>query len=243
MPGLALNTFPDVERALFVVAHPDDIDFAAGGTVAAMTDAGIEVTYCLATRGDQGGYDDTPRDQMPALREKEQRAAGAVLGVSDIRFLGFRDGHLEVSLELRRAVARVIRAVRPGLVVTHNPERNWTAMPANHPDHMAVGEATLRAVYPDARNPFAFPELLDDEGLDPWIVHEVWVMGPETVDHVVDMTDHAERKVAALQAHVSQTSHTDLPSLLRTWNGGVAERAGLAEGRLAEAFRRVLIPM
>lgn len=239
----SLLTAPDVARALFVVAHPDDIDFASGGTVAALTDAGVEVTYCLATRGDQGGFDDTPREHMPALREKEQRAAAAVLGVTDVRFLDFRDGHVEVSLDVRRAISRVIRAVRPELVVTHDPERNWSAMPANHPDHMAVGEATLRAVYPDARNPFAFPELLDDEALEPWTVREVWIMGTEHPEHVLDMTDALDRKVAALREHVSQTRGSDLEGLLRGWNGSVAQAAGLAEGRLAEAYRRVLIPM
>ena len=181
---------------------------------------------------------------MGPLREREQRAAAAEVGVDDVRFLdGERDGHVVANLELRAKISRVIRQVRPQLVVTHNPEWNWSAMPANHPDHMAVGEATVRAVYPDARNPFAFPELVADEGLEPWTVHELWVLGLEPNDHVVDITEQLPRKIAALGAHRSQTAHADIPRLLEQWNGGIARGAGLGEGRYAEAFRRVLIPM
>lgn len=180
---------------------------------------------------------------MPALREKEQRAAAAELGVDDVRFLDELDGHVEITLALRGAISRVIRQVKPELVLTHSPERNWTAMPANHPDHMAVGEATLRAVYPDARNPFAFPELLADEGLEPWTVREVWIVGDEHADHVVDITATLPRKIAALRAHASQTADADLDGLLKGWNGGIAEVAGLGADAYAESFRRVLIPM
>lgn len=223
------------------MAHPDDADFTAAGTVAGWTAAGIEVTYCIATRGDQGGFDDTPRDQVPVIREREQRAAAAVLGVTDVVFLDHRDGYLEVSLDLRRDISRVIRQVRPQRVLALSPERNWSAMPANHPDHLAVGEATLRAVYPDARNQFAFPELIDVEGLQPWTVPEVWICGSETVNHTVDITDFMPTKIAALREHASQTTHADLEAMLRGWNGGVAAAAGLPAGRLAEAFRIVTI--
>ncbi|MHA3703674.1 PIG-L deacetylase family protein [Jatrophihabitans sp. YIM 134969] len=234
---------PEIARALVVVAHPDDIDFSCAGTVARMTDAGIAVTYLLATRGDQGGFDDTPREEIGPLREREQRAAAAEVGVEDVRFLDERDGHVEPSLALRAGISRVIRQVRPELVVTHNPEWNWDAMPANHPDHMAVGEATTRAVYPDARNPFAFPELLQDEGLEAWTVHELWVLGLQPSNHVVDITEQLPRKIAALGAHASQTAHADIPQLLEGWNGGIAREAGLGTGRYAENFRRVLIAM
>lgn len=242
-PAPLVDGLPAIARALCVVAHPDDIDFACSGTVARLTDLGVAVTYLLATRGDQGGFDDTPREQMPLVREREQRAAAAEVGVDDVRFLDERDGHVEASLALRTAISRVIRQVRPELVITHNPEWNWSAMPANHPDHMAVGEATVRAVYPDARNPFAFPELLGEEGLEPWAVHELWVSGHERADHVVDITGQLPRKVAALRAHVSQTAHADIEGVLEGWNGGIARGAGLGPGRYAEDFRRVLIPL
>jgi LmbE family N-acetylglucosaminyl deacetylase len=145
-----------VERVLAVMAHPDDVDFGAAGTIRAWTDAGIEVTYCLITNGDAGGFDPAvPRSEIPAIRQAEQRAAGAVLGVTDVRFLGYRDGELSVSHELRRDISRVIRQVRPDRMLIQSPERNWRRIQASHPDHLAAGEAAIQAVYPDARNPFA----------------------------------------------------------------------------------------
>jgi LmbE family N-acetylglucosaminyl deacetylase len=234
---------PDISRVLVVAAHPDDIDFGAAGTVAAWTAAGIEVAYCIATYGDAGGFDETPREQIPALREAEQRAAAKVVGVGDVVFLGYPDGAVTVSLDLRRDIARQIRRVRPQRVLLPSPERNWERIPASHPDHLAVGEATMCAVYPDARNPFAFPELLAAEGLDAWTVPEVWVMASEDANHYVDVTDTFAAKLAALRAHVTQTAHRDdLPDILRGWLGRNAQAGGLPDGRLAEAFRVASIP-
>lgn len=228
----------EVERALVVMAHPDDADYSAAGTIAGWTDAGIEVTLLLCTRGEQGGFDETPRDQMPAIREREQRAAAAELGVSDVRFLdGWRDGWLEPSWELQHAIVRVLRQVRPQRVLCQSPQRLLQRLQASHPDHLAAGEATVRAVYPASENRFAWPELLDD-GLQPWKVIELWIAGHLEMPHVVDITENFPRKVAALTAHASQTAHQGerLEGMLRGWNGGNAERAGLPAGRLAEAF-------
>ena len=231
----------EVERVLIVAAHPDDIDFGAAGTVATFTDAGVAVTYLLCTYGDQGGFDDTPREQMPALREAEQRKAAAEVGVDDVRFLeGYRDGWLEPTWQLQRDIVRVIRQVRPQRVVLPSPERNWTILQASHPDHLAAGEAAIRAVYPAARNPFAWPELMSEEGLRPWTVHEVWLMAHADSPHAVDITDVFDREVAALRAHASQTSHMeDLEGMLRGWGSARARVAGLGEGRLAETFKVV----
>ncbi|HEY8339392.1 MAG TPA: PIG-L deacetylase family protein [Egibacteraceae bacterium] len=234
-----------VERVLVVCAHPDDIDFGASGSVAGWTDAGIEVTYCLVTDGDAGGFDrEVPREEIPRIRRAEQIAAAAVVGVTDVRFLGYPDGRLTPSLELRRDLSRVIRQVRPQRVVCQSPERNWASVYASHPDHRAAGEATLDAVYPDARNPFAHPELLQEEGLEPHIVHEVWVMGGPQPDHYVDVTDQFERKVAALREHRSQLTDPtgEPPAVLRDLMRRNAEAGGLPEGRLAEAFKVVHIP-
>jgi len=236
-------TDAEVDRALVIVAHPDDIDFGAAGTIAGWTAAGMEVAYCVATYGDAGGFDDTPREQMPVLREAEQRAAAKVLGVDDVTFLGYPDGAVTVTLDLRRDISRQIRRVRPQRVLLPSPERNWQRIPASHPDHLAVGEAAMCAVYPDARNPFAHPELLADEGLDAWTVLEVWVMGAPQPDHYVDITDTFESKLAALQAHVTQTAHfDDLDGFLRRMSSANAVAGGLPEGRLAEVFRVVTIP-
>lgn len=234
----------DVERALVVTAHPDDVDFGAAGTVATWTKAGIEVAYCICTSGDAGGFDDTPREAMPALREAEQRAAAAEVGVSDLEFLGYLDGRLTVSLELRRDLSRVIRRLRPQRVLTHSPEFFWPRLGASHPDHRAVGEATLDAVYPDARNPFAHPELLAEEGLEPWTVLEVWLMSApeERRNHAVDVTDVVEAKLAALRAHESQTAHMDgLDDRIRTWLAATASQYGLGADRLGEVFQVISI--
>jgi LmbE family N-acetylglucosaminyl deacetylase len=229
-----------VERALCVVAHPDDLDFGSAGTIAGWTAAGTEVVYCIVTDGDAGGFDDTPRDQMGPLRQAEQRAAAAAVGVTDVRFLGYPDGRLELTLDLRRDISRVIRQVRPQRVLTSSPERFWDRIGASHPDHMTVGESTLRAVYPDARNPFAFPELLADEGLEAWTVSEVWLGASPRADHAVDVTDVVEQKFKALKSHVSQVSHNpDLEKFVTGWMSQTAQRFGLSEGRLAEAFHVV----
>ena len=226
----------EVERVLVVTAHPDDVDFGAAGTVASWVAKGIEVSYCILTNGDQGGFDDTPRDQMGPMRQREQRAAGAVVGVTDIEFLGHRDGHLAPSVALRGEVVRAIRRVRPQRMLIQSPERNWERIGASHPDHLAAGEIAIQAVYPDARNEFAFPGLLAD-GLQPWTVQEVWVMGNSRRTHFVDITETIDLKLAALRAHVSQTSHMDnLEELIRGWAAQNAADGGLAEGRLAEGF-------
>lgn len=230
-----------VQRILVVTAHPDDVDFGAGGTVAGWTSAGIDVVYCVITDGDAGGFDpDVPRSQIPAIRRREQAAAAACEGVTDVRFLGYRDGELTVTHDLRRDISRVIRHVRPQRMVVQSPERNWQRIAASHPDHLAAGEAAMQAVYPDARNPFAHPTLLNDEGLDAWVVPEVWVMGSAAPDHWVDVTETFPRKLAALRAHESQTSHlADLEAMLRGWLSMNAGSAGLPAGRLAEAFKVV----
>jgi LmbE family N-acetylglucosaminyl deacetylase len=229
---------PDVERALVIVAHPDDVDFGAAGTVARWVSEGIDVTYCLVTRGEAGGFDDTPRDQVPGLREAEQRAAAAAVGVTDLEFLpGYADGRVYVTHELRRDLSRVIRRHRPDRLLTQSPLRRWDRVGIGHPDHIATGEAAWCAVYPDARNPFAHPELLADEGLEPWAVREVWFMGSPNPDHFVDITATFPQKLMALQAHTSQTSHLDdLEGMLRDFLSANAAAAGLPAGHLAEAF-------
>jgi LmbE family N-acetylglucosaminyl deacetylase len=231
---------PELRRALAVVAHPDDIDFGMAGTIARLTSDGVEVSYCLVTSGDAGGDSSTLNSEERArLRESEQGAAAFEVGVRDLTFLKYPDGRVEVTLDLRRDIARVIRRWRPDLVLTQNPERNWERVFTSHPDHLAAGEATLRAVYPDARNPHAFPELLS-EGLEPHVVPEVWV-GGSVNGFAVDITDTIDRKIAALRRHESQVSgRDDLEEMVRGWAAATGERAGLAPGRFAEGFRRVI---
>ena len=234
-----------VGRVLVVTAHPDDVDFGTAGTVAAFTAAGVDVTNCVVTNGEAGGSDRAmARADMAALRQDEQRAAAAVVGVSDVRFLGHPDGMVQATTDLRRDISRVIRDVRPQRVVTQSPDRNWDFIYASHPDHLAAGEAAVDAVYPDSRNPFAHPELLDVEGLEPWTVSELWLMGPGGKPGIaVDTTATVERKVAALLCHKSQIPDPDgVSARILDWARAAGETAGLTEGSLAELFRVIPIP-
>jgi LmbE family N-acetylglucosaminyl deacetylase len=234
-----------VRRVLVVTAHPDDVDFGSAGTVAAFTAAGVDVTYCVVTNGEAGGSDrGLARADMAALRQDEQRAAAAVVGVSDVRFLGHPDGMVQATPELRRDISRVIRDVRPERVLTQSPDRNWDFIYASHPDHLAAGEAAVCAVYPDSRNPFAHPGLLEAEGLEPWTVPELWLMGLGKQPGIaVDTTTTVGRKVAALLCHKSQIPDPDgVTTRIMDGARAQAESAGLAEGSSAELFRVIRIP-
>src|SRR5580765_5048827 len=143
--------FTGIERVLVVTAHPDDVDFGFAGMVATMTDAGIEVTYCIVTDGDAGGSETgIPRVEMAPKRREEQTAAAAVVGVHELHFLGYPDGRVETSLDLRRDISRVIRQACPHRVMMQSPVRNWDRVYASHPDHLATAEAAIAAVYPDS---------------------------------------------------------------------------------------------
>jgi LmbE family N-acetylglucosaminyl deacetylase len=225
---------------LVIVAHPDDVDFGAAGTVATWTDAGAEVVYCIITDGAAGSSDpDVDLASLAVRREDEQRDAARAVGVKEVVFLGYPDGKLEPTQEVRRDLSRVIRQVRPDRVIGQSPERNFERIRASHPDHLAAGEAMLRAVYPDARNPFAHPELLE-AGLQPFEVPEVWLMASPRADQVVDITDVFERKVAALGCHKSQIADIEgVSTFVRGWTAATAQRFGLGAERLAEAFQVV----
>ena len=227
----------EVRRALCVMAHPDDVDFGSAGTVAAWVKQGIEVSYCLVTDGDAGGFDPSvPRSDIAGIRRAEQTAAANEIGVTDLTFLGYPDGRLEPTLELRRDLSRVIRQKRPDRVICQSPERNYQRIFASHPDHLAAGEATLCAVYPDARNPFTFTELVD-EGWEPWTVREVWMGAFTNPNHYVDITDTIELKLAALRRHESQLPDADATmERVRQWVMATAKAAGLPDGSCAEGY-------
>jgi LmbE family N-acetylglucosaminyl deacetylase len=230
---------PDVHRALAVFAHPDDVDFGCAGTVASWVDEGIEVAYLLVTRGEAGNAGELSEERLAEVRESEQRAAAAVVGVHKVEFLdGYTDGAVYFEHRLRRDITRAIRRWRPDRVLTNSPLRRWDSLGGpNHPDHLAVGQAAAAAVYPDARNGYAHRELLTDEALEPWTVREVWFSAGPHPDHFVDITDTADRKFAALRSHASQLPEPDnIERMMRTWLGQAARTAGFGEGRLAEAF-------
>ena len=230
----------DAARILVITAHPDDVDFGAAGSVAAWTAEGRQVAYCIVTDGDAGGFDPAvPRAEIPAIRRAEQTAAAKEVGVSDLTFLGYPDGRLEAGIPLRRDLSRVIRRFRPHRVVCQSPERSWERIFASHPDHLAAGEAAISAVYPDARNPFAHPELAV-EGWEAWTVPEVWMMAHGGANRWVDITETIGQKVAALRCHVSQMTDADgIDERMRSWASMSAAAGGLAEGRLAEPFMAI----
>lgn len=239
-----MTATPESPRALAIMAHPDDADFGAGGTLATWVDEGFKVTLLLCTRGDQGGLEDAAIDEMPVVREREQRAASAIIGITDVRFLdGYRDGWLEPTWELQRELVRVIRQVRPHRILCQSPERWYDRLFASHPDHLAAGEAAIRAIYPAAENPHAWPELLREEGLAAYRVPEIWLMAHPNPNHAVDITDVVDRKIAALRAHESQTGHMGdaLDDRIRGWGASFAAEAGLPKGRVAELFKRIVV--
>ncbi len=226
----------DVSRVLCVAAHPDDLDFALAGTVATWTDQGIEVTYVICTDGQAGGFDlHTAREQIPGIRRAEQSEAASIVGVEDVRFLGGMDGELAVTPRLVRDITAAIRDVRPQRVVVPSPERDWQRIGRSHPDHLAAGEAAIRAIYPAARNPFSFPALVD-QGLEPWTVLETWLVAHPTSPHLVDVTDTFDRKLKAILAHRSQHLEPEtIEGRMRDFLSERAQAAGLP-GRLVEPF-------
>ncbi|MFD0141885.1 MULTISPECIES: PIG-L deacetylase family protein [unclassified Streptomyces] len=198
-----LDDMPDDwQRALAVVAHPDDLEYGCAAAIAAWTDAGKEVVYVLATRG-EAGIDALAPATCGPLREQEQRASAEVVGVSAVEFLDHRDGVIEYGLGLRRDIAAAVRRHRPELVITLNHRDTWGFGPGgywNTPDHLAVGRATLDAAG-DAGNRWIFPELTE-QGLEPWNgVRWVAVAGTNTPTHAVDATPGVERSVRSLLAH------------------------------------------
>ncbi|GAA2171926.1 PIG-L family deacetylase [Arthrobacter parietis] len=241
MPDVPERPEDGVSRVLCFVAHPDDIDFGAAGTVAQWTAAGVVVEYCIMTDGDAGGFSDEHRPDIVDRRRQEQRAAARLVGVETVHFLGYRDGYLEPSLELVAGVVELIRSVRPHIVLSMHPERNWERIQKSHPDHLACGEAVTRAIYPAVENPYAFPDLAA-RGLDAYRVPWLWFFGGPTQleNHFVDVTDHVEDKMRALRFHASQ--HPDLERMdntVRAFLTANAQRGGLAADRSAEVFQVV----
>lgn len=229
----------EFSRALVVFAHPDDAEFTCGGTVALWTRSGTEVAYVCATDGSAGWNGaDLGREEIARIREKEMRDAAGVLGVTDVRFLGFTDGMVEPGFDLRRALTREVRQFRPDVIVTMDPSRLWSGRTyINHPDHRAVGEAVLAVVACDAPTRPQFPELLD-EGLDPHKVIHVWLAASDRgADRYVDVSDTLNLKVEALRRHRSQVENMgsfDVEARVREWAAEIGERGGL---EYAEAFR------
>jgi LmbE family N-acetylglucosaminyl deacetylase len=229
------------QRILVVLAHPDDPEFFCGASIARWTNAGHRVEYCLLTCGDKGTKDRTlESQQLCCIRQGEQEAAATILGVEKIHFLNYEDGYLVPSLKLRRDITRIIRQVRPDILVTCDPTTLYAGgNRLNHPDHRAAGQAALDAVFPAARDHLIFIELWRDENLEPHIVREVWVCGTLEPNIVMDVTDTWETKIRALYEHKSQIGDPKL--LAERMRERRTEDSTVEAPRYQEKFRRLVI--
>lgn len=228
-----------LRTVLAVAAHPDDIDFGASGTIASLTDRGVQVVLCLLTTGDAGGFARQRSAQQTAqLRQAEQQAAAEVVGISEVIQLDERDGFVEANYALVGTMVRVMRQVRPEAVLSFHPERAWDRLQKSHPDHCASGEAVVRAAYPYVENPFAYPEL-EAEGLAAFKIQHLLLMGApqERVNLRVDVTGYQDRKLAALERHLSQ--HRDAERMREFVSDQLRSVHG--DGGYAEEFHHVIV--
>lgn len=217
------------KRAMAIFAHPDDAEFGCSATVALFAEMGVHMTYCLLTSGNKGTHDaDMPPDKLARIREREQRAAGRVLGVKDFVFLRHDDGELEVSMALRGEVCRAIREQRPDLVFTQDPWRPYQI----HPDHRVAGWSAMDGVIA-ARDHLFFPEQLRG-GLRHHRVPRVLLFGTAEPNIWFDVSRTMDKKIDALRAHTSQIRNPALYDRMRAFAGTTGRAWGI---EAAEGFR------
>lgn len=223
---------------MVIYAHPDDAEFSVAGTIAKWAKAGVEVTYCMVTNGASGSQDPKmTRKKLRDIRYAEQRKAAKVLGVKHVVFLGYEDGYLYPTLEVRRDVARQVRIHKPDVIIAMDPEFRVAGEYVNHPDHIAAGEVALRTINPDASTRQMFPELWRDEKLEP---HKPKALFLETFGDggtVVDISDTMETKIKALLLHSSQLG-PEAEGFVRDWNKRTGRSAGYKYG---ESFKVILL--
>jgi LmbE family N-acetylglucosaminyl deacetylase len=224
---------------MVVTAHPDDPEFGTGGTVARLIKDGRRVTYVIVTNGNKGSGDRTvTSERLARVRQEEQRNAAGVLGVERVEFLGYEDGEVEDTRQLRLDITRQIRRWRPDLIITQNPNRTYTNFFGWHRDHRITGGVVLDCVYPLARDHLSFPELLPE--YEHHKVREVYLIQWEQPRLVVDITDTMELKLKAIAAHASQVGD------FKAVEARVRERsAALGKGKgyaYAEGFDQVVLP-
>jgi LmbE family N-acetylglucosaminyl deacetylase len=240
-PDKAPDSWEHPQKILVILAHPDDPEFFCGGSIARWVKAGHEVVYCLLTCGDKGTKDFSLRsDELCSIRQQEQRSAAKVLGVQDVKFLNYPDGYLVPDINLRRDITRIIRIIKPDILVTCDPQTLFTTNAGlNHPDHRAAGQATLDAVFPSARDHLTFIELWKDENLEPHIVREVWVCGTLQPDIILDVTELWETKISALYEHKSQIG--DPEKLAERMRNRRTADSIPEKPRYEEKFRRLIL--
>ena len=228
----------EIERAMVIYAHPDDAEFSVAGTVAKWAKAGVEVTYCMVTNGASGSDDPKmTRDKLRDIRYAEQRKAAKILGVKHVVFLGYEDGYLYPTLEVRRDVARQVRIHKPDVILTMDPTYRVGEGYVNHPDHIAAGEVALRTINPDASTRQMFPELWNDEKLEPHKPKALFLAAFGGVGTVVDVSETMDTKIKALLVHGSQLG-PEAEGWVRDWN----KRAGKSAGyKFGESFRVIML--
>jgi len=233
---------------LIVAAHPDDAEFGAAGTAAALARQGHAVHYLMCTSGGAGSEDPTiSEDELTRTREAEQDEAARILGLTGVLFLGYPDGELEATLDVRKAIVRVMRKLKADVVICQDPRSlvDDDSTYLNHPDHRAAGQAALDAAFPAAGNPSAFRDLLED-GLKPHKVQEVWLYftSAQHVNHWVDITETMEQKLQALEAHASQIGDWAKSGRLRAdmlkWAEEESAKHKL-EFKFSEGFQRIVL--
>ena len=235
------NNFPQPEHVLVISAHPDDPEFSAGGTVANWIRTGTQATYVVVTDGSKGSADpEMTIGKLIKIRQKEQHAAAKTIGVTEVMFLGYRDGEIYNTPDLRRDITRQIRLHRPEIIITHDPTtRIFQNTVLNHADHRAVGDTVLDCIYPIARDRLNYPEH-EEEGLDPHKVLDVFLSGTEKPNLWVDITATMDIKMAALREHKSQFE--DMEELEKGVREFARKRAQKVSFEYAEIFRRVQLP-
>ena len=223
------------KRALVIVAHPDDAEFLCAGSVARWVSEGWDVGYVLVTSGDKGSQDEEmTSERLAEIREEEQRAAAKVLGVSTCVFLGYPDGFVEDTAELRGELVREIRRFKPDVVVTWDPYR----VGHNHRDHRLTGQAALDAAYPLSRSRLYYPEHIA-EGLEPHRAKEALLAGSDRANYHVDVSDFFRTKMKALRCHKSQLGRYPFSEVRKRVRQRMAEAGKEAGFKLAESFHRL----
>jgi LmbE family N-acetylglucosaminyl deacetylase len=229
------------QKILVLLAHPDDPEFFCGATLARWARAGHHIHYCLLTCGDKGTKDRSlAPDQLCSMRQAEQRAAAAVIGAENVRFLAYPDGYVVPDLKLRRDITRVVREERPDIVVTCDPTTLYSGdNHLNHPDHRAAGQAVLDAIYPAARDHLYFFDLLSEENLEPHVVREVWISVTLSPNVHMDVTDCWETKIRALCEHRSQIG--DPQAFMERMLKRHTPESNPEAPRYEERFRRLIL--
>ena len=236
---MRFNKDLEIERAMVIYAHPDDAEFSVAGTVAKWAKAGVEITYCMVTNGASGSQDpEMTREKLRDMRYAEQREAAKVLGVKNVVFLGYEDGYLYPTLEVRKDVARQVRIHKPDVILAMDPRfRVADEGYINHPDHIAAGEVALRTINPDASTRQMFPELWRDEKLEPHKPKALFLEAFGDGGTVIDISDTMATKIKALLLHRSQLG-PEAEGFVRDWNKRTGKSAGYKFG---ESFKVIML--